>query len=50
MRNKKKNKEIINVVNLAKVYIAEGYKIGQAIEMAQRDIREQEIGKYEPKC
>ena len=47
MKNKKKNKEILNVVNLAKVYISEGYKIGQAIEMAQRDIREQEIKRYE---
>ena len=47
MKNKKKNKEIINVVNLAKVYISEGYKIGQAIEIAQKEIREQEIEKYE---
>ena len=47
MGNKKKNKEILNVVNLAKVYIEKGYKVGQAIEMAQKEIREQEIEKYE---
>ena len=47
MKNKKKDKEILKVVNLAKVYIDQGYKIGQAIEIAQKEIREQEIEKYE---
>ncbi len=46
-RTKKENKEILNVVNLAKKYVEAGYKIGQAIDMAQRDIREVEILKYE---
>lgn len=46
-RTKKENKEILNVVNLAKEYVEAGYKIGQAIDMAQRDIREVEILKYE---
>lgn len=46
-RSKRRNKEILNVVNLAKEYVKEGYKYGQAIDMAQRDIREQEIEKYE---
>ena len=47
MKNKKKNKEILNVVNLAKVYIDQGYKIGQAIEMAQNELRREEVEKYE---
>lgn len=46
-RTKRQNKEILNVVSLAKVYVSEGYKYGQAIEMAQKDIRKQEIEKYE---
>ncbi len=46
-RTKKENKEILNVVNIAKEYVEAGYKIGQAIDMAQRDIREVEILKYE---
>lgn len=46
-RSKKENKEILNVVNLAKEYVKAGYKLGQAVSMAQRDVREQEIEKYE---
>lgn len=46
-RTKKQNKEILNVVNLAKEYVKQGFKYGQAIDMAQRDIRKQEIEKYE---
>ena len=42
-----KNKTIDKVVQRAKEYLKEGYKIGQAIEMAQRDIRKIEIQKYE---
>lgn len=46
-RTKRQNKEILNVVEIAKEYVNAGYKYGQAIEMAQRDIRKQEIEKYE---
>ncbi|WP_297136061.1 hypothetical protein [Terrisporobacter sp.] len=46
-RSKKENKEILNVVNLAKKYVNVGYKIGQAISMAQREVRKQEIEAYE---
>ena len=46
-RTKRQNKEILNVVSLAKEYVNAGYKYGQAIDMAQRDIRKQEIEKYE---
>lgn len=46
-RTKRQNKEILNVVSLAKEYVKAGYKYGQAIDMAQRDIRKQEIEKYE---
>lgn len=46
-RTKKQNKEILNVVNLAKEYVKQGFKYGKAIDMAQRDIRKQEIEKYE---
>lgn len=46
-RTKRRNKEILNVVSLAKEYVKAGYKYGQAIDMAQRDIRKQEIEKYE---
>lgn len=46
-RTKKENKEILNVVNLAKKYVEAGYKIGQAISMAQRAVRKQEIEAYE---
>ena len=47
MKNKKKDKEILKVVNLAKVYIDQGYKIGPAIEMAQNELRREEVEKYE---
>lgn len=46
-RTKRQNKEILNVVNLAKKYVKQGFKYGQAIDMARRDIRKQEIEKYE---
>lgn len=46
-RTKKQNKEILPVVEIAKKYVEEGFKYGEAIDMAQRDIREQEIEKYE---
>lgn len=46
-RTKREKKEILNVVNLAKEYVKQGFKYGQAIDMAQRDIRKQEIEKYE---
>ena len=48
-RAKRQNKEILNVVDIAKKYVEEGYKIGEAIDMAQRYIRKQEIEKYESK-
>jgi len=48
-RTKRQNKEILNVVEIAKEYVKAGYKCGQAIDMAQRDIRKQEIEKYESK-
>ena len=48
-RTKKQNKEILNVVSLAKEYVKQGFKYGKAIDMAQRDIRRQEIEKYESK-
>lgn len=46
-RPKEENKEILNVVNITKEYVKAGYKLGEAIYMAQRDIREVEILKYE---
>lgn len=46
-RAKRQNKEILNVVEIAKKYVEEGYKIGEAIDMAQKKVREQEIEKYE---
>ena len=46
-RTKRQNKEILNVVSLAKEYVNAGFKYGKAIDMAQRDIRKQEIEKYE---
>lgn len=46
-RNKRENKEILSVVSIAKEYVKAGYKIGQAIEMAQKDFRNMEIAKYE---
>lgn len=46
-RTKKDNKEILSVVSIAKEYVKAGYKIGQAVSMAQRDFREQEIETYE---
>ena len=46
-RTKKDNKEILTVVELAKKYIEAGYKVGQAVSMAQKDIRDQEIEIYE---
>lgn len=48
-RTKRRNKEILNVVSLAKEYVKQGFKYGKAIDMAQRDIRRQEIEKYESK-
>ena len=47
--NKARNKTITKVVAIAKEYVKAGYKYGQAIDMAQRDIRRQEIEKYESK-
>lgn len=46
-RTKKENKEILNVVGIAKEYVNAGYKPGQAIDMAKEDLRKQEIEKYE---
>lgn len=46
-RTKRQNKEILNVVSLAKEYVKQGFKYGKAIDMAQRDIRRQEIKQYE---
>lgn len=46
-RSKKDDKEIINVVSIAKEYVKAGYKVGQAVSMAQRDFREKEIEQYE---
>lgn len=46
-RTKRQNKEILNVVSLAKEYVKQGFKYGKVIDMAQRDIRRQEIEKYE---
>ena len=46
-RTKRQYKEILTVVEIAKEYVKAGYKYGQAIDMAQRDIRKQEIEKYE---
>ena len=45
--NKARNKTITKVVAIAKEYVKAGYKYGQVIDMAQRDIRKQEIEKYE---
>lgn len=42
-----KSKTIDKVVKRAKEYVKEGYKIGQAISMAQREVRKQEIEAYE---
>ena len=46
-RTKKEGKEILAVVKIAKKYVKQGFKYGKAIDMAQRDIRKQEIEKYE---
>lgn len=51
MKRKKKqaNREILSVVQLAKRYLKEGYKTGQAVEKAQEEYRKVEIEKYESK-
>lgn len=46
-RTKRENKEILNVVGIAREYVKAGYKLGQAIEMAQKDFRNMEIDRYE---
>lgn len=46
-RNKRENKEILSVVEIAKEYVKAGYKLGQAISMAQKDFRNMEIEQYE---
>ena len=47
MKKTKKNQKILTVVEVAKVYVKAGYKLGQAIDMAQREVREVEIEIYE---
>lgn len=46
-RTKKQNKEILAVVEIAKKYVEEGYKIGEAISLAQKEVRKEEKDKYE---
>ena len=46
-RTKRQNKEILNVVNLAKEYVKEGETYINSIKKAQKEIRKYEIEKYE---
>lgn len=46
-RTKRQNKEILNVVDIAKEYIKQGETYINSIKKAQKKVREQEIEKYE---
>lgn len=46
-RTKRQNKEILNVVNLAKEYVKQGETYINSIKKAQKKVRKQEIEKYE---
>lgn len=46
-RTKRQNKEILNVVDIAKEYIKQGETYINSIKKAQKEIRKYEIEKYE---
>lgn len=46
-RTKRQNKEILNVVDIAKEYIKQGETYINSIKKAQKKVREHEIEKYE---
>ena len=42
-----KNKKIAKVVKLAKEYVEQGYKYGEAVAKAQKEVEQQERDRYE---